>query len=56
MQTTTVKWSNSQEKGNAKKHKTTKERILEFYGDDFDKNSTPQKEIDWGTPVGKEIL
>jgi hypothetical protein len=46
---------NSQENGHVKKHKTTKERLLEFYGDDFDKNSTPQKEFVWGTPVGKEI-
>ncbi|GBU22904.1 hypothetical protein R80B4_02817 [Fibrobacteres bacterium R8-0-B4] len=42
-------------KGNVKKHKTTKERLLAFYGEDFDKNHTPQKEVDWGTPVGKEI-
>jgi antitoxin MazE len=86
MQTTIIKWSNSQEiripktflqeiqiaesdpidvilekekiiikKSNVKKHKTTEERLLEFYGTDFDKNHTPQKEIDWGTPVGKEI-
>jgi len=86
MQTTTVKWSNSQEiripkvflqeiqiaesdpidvilekekiiikKGNVKTHKTTKERLLEFYGADFDRNHIPQKEIDWGTPMGKEM-
>jgi hypothetical protein len=46
---------NSQEKGNVKKHKTTKERIIEFYGADFDKSRTPQKEFDWGTHMGKEI-
>jgi antitoxin MazE len=86
MQTTVVKWGNSQgiripkaflqnikiaendlvdvtlekekiiiKKMNEKKHKTTKDRLLEFYGADFDKKHTSQKEIDWGTPVGKEI-
>jgi len=86
MQTTVVKWGNSQgiripkvflqnlqieendpvditleeekiiiKKGNAKKHKTTRERLIEFYGADFDKNHSSQKEIDWGAPVGKEI-
>ncbi|GHT71818.1 multidrug transporter MatE [Spirochaetia bacterium] len=37
----------------APKHKTTKERLVNFYG----KNITPenQVEIDWGKPVGKEI-
>jgi len=46
---------NYQEKNdNVKKHKTTKERLFVFYGADFDKNHTPQKEINWGTPVGKE--
>jgi len=54
MQTTTVKWSNSQEIS-IPKHKTTKERLLEFYGADFDRNHIPQKEFDWGTPAGKEI-
>ncbi|GHU39004.1 hypothetical protein FACS1894190_01970 [Spirochaetia bacterium] len=36
-----------------KKHKTTKERLVNFYG----KNFTPenQVEIDWGRPVGKEV-
>ena len=42
-------------KKNAKKHKTTKERLIEFYGPEFDKKSTAQKEIDWGDSVGKEI-
>ena len=41
-------------KNNTKKHKTTKERLLEFYGVDFDKNHSSQKEIDWGVPVGTE--
>ncbi|MFP3043541.1 AbrB/MazE/SpoVT family DNA-binding domain-containing protein [Treponema primitia] len=38
---------------NGKKHKTTKERILEFYGKE--KSGKKQKEIDWGKPLGKEI-
>ena len=86
MQTTVVKWGNSQgirlpkaflqniqiaendqvdvilekeriiiKKSNVKKHKTTKERLIEFYGVEFDKKRTPQKEIEWGKSVGKEI-
>ncbi|MDR0302039.1 MAG: AbrB/MazE/SpoVT family DNA-binding domain-containing protein [Treponema sp.] len=42
-------------KMNVKEHKTTQERLREFYGVNFDKKLTPQKEIDWGSPVGKEI-
>ena len=38
-----------------KKHKTTQERLIEFYGANFDQKCTPQKEIDWGNPIGKEI-
>jgi antitoxin MazE len=38
-----------------KKHKTTKERILEFSGPDIDKKHSPQKEVDWGKPAGKEV-
>jgi len=80
MQTTIVKWGNSQgiripkallqnvqlaendtvdvifenksiiiTKSAARKHKTTKERLLEY-----NRNYRPQKEIDWGSPVGKE--
>jgi hypothetical protein len=45
----------SDKKVKYKKHKTTKKRIIEFYGTDFDKERTEQKEIDWGKPVGKEI-
>ena len=86
MQTTIVKWGNSQgirlpktflqniqitendsvdvilenekiiiKKSNKKKHKSTKERLIEFYGPEFDKNHPPQKEIEWGDPIGKEI-
>jgi antitoxin MazE len=38
-----------------KEHKTTRERLTEFYGVDFNKKRKPQKEIDWGSPVGKEV-
>jgi antitoxin MazE len=40
-----------------KKHKTTKERLLEFYGSSSKakKTSVKQKEMDWGKPAGKEI-
>ena len=37
------------------KHKTTKQRLIEFYGEKFEKKALPQKEIDWGKPVGNEI-
>jgi antitoxin MazE len=86
MQTTIVKWGNSQgiripkaflknirvtendpvdvtleneriiiKKINAKRHKTVKERLIEFYGEEYLKKNIPQEEIDWGNPVGKEI-
>ena len=42
-------------KKNVKEHKTTKERLTEFYGAGFDKKRKPQKEIDWGSPAGKEV-
>jgi hypothetical protein len=37
------------------KHKTTSERLREFYGTEFNKKNIPQKEVDWGHPVGKEV-
>ena len=86
MQTTIVKWGNSQgvripkaflqnmqitendpvdmifenekiiiKKSDAKKHKTIRERLMEFYEKEFDQNHPAQKEIDWGEPVGKEL-
>jgi antitoxin MazE len=42
-------------KKNVKEHKTTRERLTEFYGADFDKKRKPQNELDWGSPAGKEI-
>ena len=86
MQTTIVKWGNSQgirlpkaflqsiqiaendhvdvtlenekiiiKKSSEKKHKTTRERLIEFYGKDFEQIKDQQEVIDWGGPVGKEI-
>jgi len=42
-------------KKNVKEHKTTRERLVEFYGADFDKKRKPRKEINWGSPAGKEV-
>jgi len=36
------------------KHKTLKQRLLEFYGENYEHIVEPQKEYDWGKPVGKE--
>ena len=86
MQTTIVKWGNSQgirlpkaflkniqvtendpvditlenesiviKKISAKEHKTTKQRLIDFYGEKYEQSASPQKEIDWDKPVGKEI-
>ena len=86
MQTTIVKWGNSQgiripkaflqniqlavndpvdvslenekiiiTKSTEKKHKTTRERLIEFYGEDFEQIKDQQEIIDWGGPAGKEI-
>jgi hypothetical protein len=43
------------EKNVEKKHKTTRERLIEFYGEDFEQIADKQEEIDWGGPVGEEI-
>jgi len=40
---------------NLKEHKTTKQRLIEFYGKEFEQNIVPQNEINWGRPVGNEI-
>ena len=86
MQTTVVKWGNSQgirlpkvflqdvrisendpvdvriennkiiiEKIDKKNHKTIKQRLTEFYGENYKKHASAQKEIDWGKTVGNEI-
>jgi antitoxin MazE len=36
------------------KHKITKERLVEFYGANFDQKRARQNEIDWGKVIGKE--
>ena len=36
-------------------HKTTKQRLKDFYGEKSRVNSKPQKEINWGQPVGNEV-
>ena len=36
-------------------HKTIKQRLYDFYGEKFEQKSIPQKEMDWGKPVGNEI-
>jgi antitoxin MazE len=38
-----------------KEHRTTKERLIDFYGEEFEQQSISQEEIDWGNPIGKEI-
>ena len=42
-------------KGNVRIHKTTKERLTEFYGPKYNGKRAPQKEIEWGKPEGKEL-
>jgi antitoxin MazE len=37
------------------KRKRLEQRLYEFYGENFDKIVEPQKEYDWGNPVGKEV-
>jgi hypothetical protein len=38
-----------------KKHKSIKERLIEFYGEDIEKIHIQQEKIDWGKPIGEEI-
>jgi antitoxin component of MazEF toxin-antitoxin module len=37
------------------KHRTTRERLIDFYGEEFEQKAIAQEEIDWGNPIGKEI-
>ena len=39
----------------AKEHKTLKQRLSEFYGENYEHFVEPQREYDWGKSVGKEI-
>ena len=36
-------------------HKTIKQRLMDYYGENYEKYASPQKEIDWGKPVGNEV-
>ena len=38
-----------------KEHKTLKQRLAEFYGENYENIVEPQKEYNWGKPKGKEI-
>ena len=38
-----------------KKRKRLEQRLYEFYGENYEEVVEPQKEYDWGKPVGKEI-
>ena len=42
-------------KATTNQHKTIKERLLEFYGEDFERNRITAREIDWGKSSGDEI-
>ena len=37
-----------------KKRKKLEQRLFEFYGENFENVVEPQKEYDWGKPIGKE--
>ncbi|MCL2174697.1 MAG: AbrB/MazE/SpoVT family DNA-binding domain-containing protein [Treponema sp.] len=37
-----------------KEHKTIKQRLIDFYGVNYEKYSAAQNEIDWGKPAGNE--
>ena len=39
----------------AKGHKSTKQRLAQFYGDEYASIDLPNKEAPWGNPVGNEI-
>ncbi|MCL2209153.1 MAG: AbrB/MazE/SpoVT family DNA-binding domain-containing protein [Treponema sp.] len=36
-------------------HKTIRQRLFDFYGENFEQFSALQNEIDWGKPAGNEI-
>ena len=43
------------QKFETKKRKTLEQRLFEFYGENYKNIVEPQKEYDWGNPVGKEV-
>ena len=36
-------------------HKTIKERLIEFYGENYEQYNSTQNEINWGESVGNEV-
>jgi hypothetical protein len=48
---------NYNKSASAKRHKTLKQRLADFYGENYDPNKIKEeiKEIDWGKPVGEEV-
>ena len=43
------------QKAESNKRKSLEQRLFEFYGENFENIVEPQKEHDWGNPVGKEV-
>ena len=41
-------------KSNGTKHKTIKQRLMDFYGSSYECAALLHNEIDWGKPVGDE--
>ena len=37
------------------KHKTIKQRLMDFYGETYEQYNSSQNEINWGKPVGSEV-
>ncbi|GHT78248.1 hypothetical protein FACS189464_1380 [Bacteroidia bacterium] len=46
---------NTRKKVSEKKHRTTKERLLEFYGENAPTAADIANEIEWGKAEGNEI-
>ena len=40
---------------NGNVHKTIKEHLIKFYGENYKQYNPTQKEIDWGKSVGNEV-
>ena len=36
-------------------HKTIKQRLFDFYGENYEQFAFAQNEIDWGKPAGNEV-
>jgi len=36
-------------------HKTIKQRLMDYYGENYEEYASPKKEIDWGKPAGNEV-